>query len=1465
MKKFLTFLALALITVTGAWAGNITSVDQAKADGYYTIVCPRSALTVSNDMTTLFSAGKAGTTFNAYDPNFLFQFKKSGDDYVLFNVGAAKYFTNEGNTVDNITDADAITLFAWGDGTAQLRWDDNHALNIGGQMEIGINDWKRADVGNRYTVAEVEPCEVVIKGNVPSTTTVSVKGTSYANGATIPLTTSFSVSDVVAPTVEGYTPVVTITGAQLVVNYQPVINLTDLAVKSVGAMTTTVNEGQWYVMTQTRDGETPVYDQGANQKLRTEESSKVADIFTVLRPANEVSNYLIRFINTGAASYAIQFANGNYWYVTATPAARNVGVIPDATNFQKFIFNEATNTGDGNKTGLAFNATEDGVTFGANLDHNNNSGGATLNFWGDGKQTSGANNIWYIYPVEIGAVSSTATVTYNYYLNNKLVDTKSSDQEVGETIAAPASLHIFTTNNYAADTKVASTGNTVRVDVIETTPFVAAESFDDIEHWYAFSVRDTKWIYNGGSGSVDTSNGSYEASDKYAWGFVGNILDGYKIYNKQGGDAVALSADDPCGLTAAGKNVTWTIPAVGQLGDASFGLTTAGKQYINEQSGKLKYWKSLDAGSSFKVVEVYLGEQEYNVIITGAPEGTKITCDGSQYANGATLTADLKETPVNAPEVDGYFEPVIEVEGLDINVTYKKYPFEIADSFANIEHWYALTVHSNQTHYLYTDEGALAFNAEGYDETDAYAWGFVGNNTDGYTIYNKATGSSVALDNNEPAAVSTDGVNIGWLVSTSSETSDKGKNGFTIYLTSNPDNNKYLNYSASKGALYHWKNRDAGSTFTPYEIDFSTKTYTVHITGAPAGTEVTYNDTKYADGGTFSAESVSSTEITPDEVEGYTANVTISGTDINVVYSVSPLFGMSDIVEKRIYTIESVDRGYFVYSPTYADGYISGSKRASYNFDATDENFHFVFLQNGGKTYLYSIGAEKLVAYASDGLVTSETVPSAGIALLASTGASKATHPTVLRIDDSHQCNMSKDQGKGILTNWNSTGDNGNMLRILPVGELTDTELAAIKEIFTQKQDFTITITGAPEGTKVTYNEEKYGNGEVISAASVSKEEITPDNVEGYKAEVTVNGTNITVAYYELIKANQLYVLSTKNRGAWVVDGEDFKSTASAGVGKDIDTADEYQQFAIYKYDGAYYLWSEGAQHFINNAGKVVGIQEASPIEWSEEAGGTYFFHFTDAADKYININGAKAIEICYWSYADEGNMMHLTPVEGFDADAVAEVIASDLTASIEVTIGATGYATIAYNETIVNKPEGLKVYYCTEGATPASLNTVEWDKDYIPGYCAYILEGTPGTYTLDCVDSDTFEFPDTDYDAVADIFYNGLLYGNFDNTDITVEDAKADYGENIYVFSKKNEVLGFYQFAGATLAAHKAFFATEEASVQGFTLDFGGQTVGVNSVISAANLKAGYDIQGRMINKIQKGINVINGKKIIK
>ena len=843
MKKFLTFLALACLTVVGAWAQQITDLADITAgkqvyikrnDGAYYINIANSSATTA----TLQSTPSLITLVDAGDGSFYFY----NEDTRLY-VGITGTDATTAPSASSTDNAGKFTFMtSYGTNTApdgvfyihiengQRGGGNTDFLNKNNGSPNSIMTWSLS--GNSYcqwVVSVPEMIDVVVNG-APSGTEVSILGETYTDGGKIPAGTTITASDVTPADITGYKHFISIVGNSVIVNYVADPDLTDLYVHSVGAKASTMTPGQWYILTQTRDYESPAMDNGLGNVI-SRSTTKLSDLdLPVNTPAANIAQYLVRFVASGVGNtYNIQFGTGRFFANKDNNAPANgVSAVSSETNAYNFLVATA------GTSGFDLGATNDGTTrSGFGMDNSNTTSNPPhyLNFWKS--NAGGGNNTWYLYPVELGEYLNTATVTYEYYYNGTLKATKTSTQEIGETVAAPASIGIFTANEYNPET-VVSGGNTITVTVKDATPFVAAASYDEIEHWYAMQIRENNWLYNTGTSPV-TGTSTYEASAKYAWGFVGNIFDGYVIYNKEAGDAVALDSNTPCTISAAGTSVIWTIPRVGTLGDASFGLKTEGQDPINWQNNTLKRWGGFDLGSSFRVEELYLGEQEYNVIITGAPEGTKITCDGSQYANGETLTADLKETPVSASTIDGYFTPTVEVKGLDINVTYKKYPFEIADSFANIEHWYALTVHSNQTHYLYTDEGALAFNAEGYDETDAYAWGFVGNNTDGYTIYNKATGSSVALDNNEPAAVSTDGVNIGWLVSTSSETSDKGKNGFTIYLDSNSADNKYLNYNAGNAGLYHWKNRDAGSTFTPTEIN-----------PVPEGLPVVIGDTGYA-------------------------------------------------------------------------------------------------------------------------------------------------------------------------------------------------------------------------------------------------------------------------------------------------------------------------------------------------------------------------------------------------------------------------------------------------------------------------------------------------------------------------------------------------------------------------------------------------------------------------------------------
>ena len=150
---------------------------------------------------------------------------------------------------------------------------------------------------------------------------------------------------------------------------------------------------------------------------------------------------------------------------------------------------------------------------------------------------------------------------------------------------------------------------------------------------------------------------------------------------------------------------------------------------------------------------------------------------------------------------------------------------------------------------------------------------------------------------------------------------------------------------------------------------------------------------------------------------------------------------------------------------------------------------------------------------------------------------------------------------------------------------------------------------------------------------------------------------------------NQLFTASTPQRGGWMnVDGA-LKGTLEAGANVETDATDANQLFALVDYEGKTYLWNEGAQHFLNDAGQFVSILTATPIYCTEEAGyegicdKTYFFHFSE--EKNINLGGSKQIIIDDWAEADAGNMMIINAAEGFDAEAVAAVIKSDTSLAI--------------------------------------------------------------------------------------------------------------------------------------------------------------------------------------------------------
>ena len=201
----------------------------------------------------------------------------------------------------------------------------------------------------------------------------------------------------------------------------------------------------------------------------------------------------------------------------------------------------------------------------------------------------------------------------------------------------------------------------------------------------------------------------------------------------------------------------------------------------------------------------------------------------------------------------------------------------------------------------------------------------------------------------------------------------------------------------------------------------------------------------------------------------------------------------------------------------------------------------------------------------------------------------------------------------------------------------------------------------------------------------------------------------------------------------------------------------------------------------------------------------------------------------------------------------------------LKISIGETGYTTFCYNACYA-KPADVKAYYCVESKNPDMLTLVEWDRDYLCMYMPYILKGSANTdYTFEKYNETTIPEENKEEDEAAKTanVLKGIAGDAGQNTEVI---RILHQSAHIYVLSKVGGTMGFYNFGGSTLAAHKAFYAPKNTTkVNGFILNFGGLTEGVSTVMGATNLKAGFDIQGRRINKMQKGINILNGQKIIK
>lgn len=192
-------------------------------------------------------------------------------------------------------------------------------------------------------------------------------------------------------------------------------------------------------------------------------------------------------------------------------------------------------------------------------------------------------------------------VTYNYTNKGTALDQKVVyTQTPKENVPTPGT--------YLINSTITETSNGIYT-VECTTPFESAETYNpETAHWYAIDIHNNQanklWYAanEGGFVTTPTIDKGYvtNLTDNYLWTFVGNVTNGYKIYNKATGKAIAYTTN---ATTSDNGDVFKIKSSTASNKTKGFCFTKDGSNYLNEQGNKIATWTDSDEGSTMHVQE----------------------------------------------------------------------------------------------------------------------------------------------------------------------------------------------------------------------------------------------------------------------------------------------------------------------------------------------------------------------------------------------------------------------------------------------------------------------------------------------------------------------------------------------------------------------------------------------------------------------------------------------------------------------------------------------------------------------------------------------------------------------------------------------------------------------------------------------------------------------------------------------
>ena len=775
-------------------------------------------------------------------------------------------------------------------------------------------------------------------------------------------------------------------------------------------------------------------------------------------------------------------------------------------------------------------------------------------------------------------------------------------------------------------------------------------------------------------------------------------------------------------------------------------------------------------------------------------------------------------------------------------------PFEISASFNNA-HWYDMAMRSTWYVTSAIEDGDGAYKTQNANTMglveDSYQWAFIGNGYDGFKIINKAEGEGKSFGWTDaqqtnagiPTVMDDAEGHHAWNIVPSTNTTVPA-GSFCLNV---PGTNLYINqFGGAGGSVKFWNSAnnlgDAGSAFTVFDVPSNFASYLVD-----EGIAAEYDATGYfaltdAAKATLGWDPAYKTDCPFDTYKSLKENLAAAKADLNNFV----------LPETGFYTLKNKNYGtYLGIDPSDANMYG--------NYAAANLPKHIVKLtKNADNTY--TIGLMGKFAPAT-------VAQSAQVTATAEAGTYTVVIPAfgyaAFQADTENNMSVLHCAGGGSIVGWEAAaaasqwivedaesiqlevGEAGYATAYLPFPATPAGvyDVTVPEALGTWTFDDAANLTaGSGKATLALYGDGVTAtDGPDASNGAVSAPVGGGFLLDTHLSEVSSAYTFMfdvsfpDVSGYNCLFQNDVNYKSDPNKDGsfFIKNGQVGFNSAGLGYRGTINT-NEWHRIVVVMDDSRCTLYLDGTQ--------IGGPTSAQDVRaWSMKDNKQFLlFVDNDGEEKVTN-----AAEIRFWAQA--------------------------LTAEEVAKLGAAGYVPQP-------KQSDMKVYIATlaESASGHSqyLSLDELDGT-IPEATPVILKASPEKYVFavgekaeETVPDGALKLYDTTVDGgralakeLAPALEENVLKGTFE----PIEAAGK------YVLAKpEDKDVCFYKAESGTIAAGKAYLELD-SDIKAFFFDFNGEATGINDLKDIKNSQdIIFNIAGQRLNKAQKGINIVNGKKIL-